>query len=244
MSETSIIIRTKNQERWLGEVLARLRRQTYQNFEIVIIDSGSTDRTKEIARSYNVRWMEIPQAEFTYPHALNVACRAATAEKYFCILSGHSLPYSDRWLEAGVGDLSSAPNVCGVYGPVYAMSDGTIWEKLVFNRGINLLRQGINSGKVISRPGLGVLGNTNAMIRRDLWERHPFDEAYAGGGEDGEWAAYWMRHGYVAIRDLHFAVYHSHGLGLRALWRQFQLWKAMGDPHSFESMRDYWKERI
>jgi len=50
MPETAIIIRTKNEEKWVGECLRRLRRQTYRNFEIVAVDSGSMDRTLEIVK--------------------------------------------------------------------------------------------------------------------------------------------------------------------------------------------------
>ena len=51
MIETSIIIRTKNEERWIGKVLERLVSQTYQDFEIIIVDDGSTDTTEEIVNA-------------------------------------------------------------------------------------------------------------------------------------------------------------------------------------------------
>ena len=39
--ETSIVIRTKNEEKWIGGVLDMLYKQTYTNFEITVVDSGS-----------------------------------------------------------------------------------------------------------------------------------------------------------------------------------------------------------
>jgi rhamnosyltransferase len=39
----SFVIRTKNEEKFIGKVLDLLQKQTYQNFEIIIVDSGSTD---------------------------------------------------------------------------------------------------------------------------------------------------------------------------------------------------------
>jgi len=38
--ETSIVIRAFNEERWLPEVLAAIDRQTYRNFEVLLVDSG------------------------------------------------------------------------------------------------------------------------------------------------------------------------------------------------------------
>ena len=99
--ETSIIIRTKNEEKWLGECLKKLREQTYSDFEIIVVDSGSTDWTLEIAKKSDARIVQIKPEEFSYPFALNVGCRHATATEYFVILSGHSLPISRTWLEDG-----------------------------------------------------------------------------------------------------------------------------------------------
>lgn len=52
MFEISIIIRTKNEEKWIGENLKRLANQTYKNFEIIIVDSGSTDETLNIINNF------------------------------------------------------------------------------------------------------------------------------------------------------------------------------------------------
>ena len=51
----SVAIRTYNEEKHLREVLEALKQQTYQSFEIILLDSGSTDNTIRIASRYNVR---------------------------------------------------------------------------------------------------------------------------------------------------------------------------------------------
>ena len=43
MIETSIVIRTLNEEKHLGNLLRAIKKQDYKNYEIIIVDSDSTD---------------------------------------------------------------------------------------------------------------------------------------------------------------------------------------------------------
>jgi 4,4'-diaponeurosporenoate glycosyltransferase len=51
----SIIIPCRNEEKRLPNLLNSLKKQTYQNFEIIIVDDDSTDNTISIAKSYNAK---------------------------------------------------------------------------------------------------------------------------------------------------------------------------------------------
>lgn len=54
MPKISIITCTWNSEKYLHECLQSLKKQTFQDFEIIIIDGGSTDTTLEIVKNYNI----------------------------------------------------------------------------------------------------------------------------------------------------------------------------------------------
>lgn len=60
----SVVIRTYNEEKHIGEVLKSLNKQTYSNFEVIILDSQSTDNTIKIAQNYDVRIEQIEKKEF------------------------------------------------------------------------------------------------------------------------------------------------------------------------------------
>lgn len=53
----SIIIPAYNAEKYLGECLKSLEAQTFQDFEIVIVDDGSKDGTGEIADVFTTSFM-------------------------------------------------------------------------------------------------------------------------------------------------------------------------------------------
>lgn len=236
--ETSIIIRTRNEQRWIGSVLERLFAQTYRDFEVIIVDSGSTDNTLDIASKFPVTIIKVDSTDFTYPYALNLGIRSSQAEKYLVILSAHSLPISKTWLADGIKHFSN-PKVMGVYGPLKALPDGTFWDKL-FHSIFNLVATIICFPKsyiALKKARMGVLGFTNAIIRKDLWEQHNLDERYANGGEDGEWVKYWLSKDLIVIMDLKFSVHHSHYLNLRQWLQQYKYWSSVSNPQPFQRLK-------
>lgn len=236
--ETSIIIRTKNEAQWLGTTLTKLYAQTYKDFEIIIVDSGSRDTTLAIAQKFPVRMYTIPSGDFSYPRALNYAIGRSLATKYLVILSAHSLPVSSTWLADGIRHFKERENVCGVYGPIVPLPDATFWDTFFQRNGFLLHRIFMRkSVRAVTRSGMGVLGFTNALIRKDLWEQYHFNEQYGAGGEDGEWAGHWLSRGYAAIRDDRFMVQHSHYLGLWDWMREFKNWKSLASPRPFAPLR-------
>ena len=80
---------------------------------------------------------------------------------------------------------------------------------------------------------MGVMGFTNAIILKELWDNKNFNEAYGMGGEDGEWASFWFKRGYKAVKDEKFTVYHSHNLGPWGWYKQMRYWKSLDRPQSF-----------
>ncbi len=88
---------------------------------------------------------------------------------------------------------------------------------------------------------MGVLGFTNAIIKKNLWEKYHFNEAFEMGGEDNDWACHWASKGYKIIHDPKFKVFHSHNLGLIGLIKQFIGWIKMGKPRSFKAQINKFK---
>ena len=78
----SVIVRAKNEARGIERTFKSLRRQTVP-VEIVVVDSGSTDGTVEIARRWCDRLIEIPAESFTYGYSLNCGAEVAPAPFHF-----------------------------------------------------------------------------------------------------------------------------------------------------------------
>ena len=67
---------------------------------------------------------------------------------------------------------------------------GSVWEKLIFNKLLGKLDIIFKKRKIIMQYKMGVMGFTNAIVRRDLWEQYNFNEEFGMGGEDGDWVRY------------------------------------------------------
>ena len=239
MKKISIIIRVRNEAENLKILLPILQSQTEKNTEIVLVDNESTDRTRELAKSYGATIVNIPYSEFTFAKALNRGATAAQG-KILAIISAHSFPLSKNWLVDGLRHFTDK-KIAGVYGPTLAYKDSALIEKIDKLPGalfwyLRYLMPPIKHRKVTNiSHKMGLLGFTNAMVLKNLWEKHNFDERYEAGGEDGEWAGYFLNQGYEIVWDPKFAVRHAHRLrSWKNLRKQYVYWRGLDTPRKFK----------
>lgn len=180
--ETTILIRAFNEERWLPEVLDAIDRQTYRDFEVLLVDSGSVDRTREIVASRGGRVVRLRADDFTFGHALNVGISEARGS-FIAILSAHAIPLDKHWLERLIAPLRK-PDTAMVFGGQRGHPLSKFSEARDFERVFPQQSQPMDEYDVF-------VNNANAAIRRDLWEQHHFDEGLPGL-EDAEWGKYWV----------------------------------------------------
>lgn len=195
--KVSFVIRTKDEARFIGKVLKYLYKQTFKDFEIIIVDSGSTDKTLEIARRYPVRIIEIRPEEFGMSYSLNLGISKAKGE-IIGIISGHSIPRSNKWLADGYKNFRDK-KVVGVTGPLSSNPLAYLWRPL----GLPIF----DSSKRVEYTSN--MNNTHALIRKNMWKLYPFDEELSGS-EDRDWALEMLARGYNIVSDPGFAAYHSH----------------------------------
>lgn len=199
----SIVIRAKNEARDLRETLTEVyAQQGVPSFEVILVDSGSTDGTVDIAREFPVQIIEIPPASFTYGRALNLGINAATGD-FAVSLAAHALPATRTWL-ASLLEPFADPTVGGVYGRELPKDNATVFELF----GMRL--SGVTSTKPRRQELDMMFSNRNSAFRRSLVLEHPFDEKIPGA-EDLAWADWIERNGWAIYYQPTAPVYHSHG---------------------------------
>ncbi len=199
--ETTILIRAFNEERWLPEVFQALDQQRYRDFEVVLVDSGSTDRTRDIATANGARIVRLRSEDFTFGHSLNVGVKESKGT-FIAILSAHAIPSDDAWLDRLVAPLRR-DHVAMVYGG----QRGHAISKFAEGRDFERMFPQQQHDEV--DPESPFANNANSAVRRDLWEQHPFDEGLPGL-EDIEWAKYWMERGRTVSYEPAACIIHVH----------------------------------
>jgi len=96
--KVSIIIRAHNEEAHIRRLLTGIAAQGLKPYEVILVDSGSTDRTADIAWSLGAAVVTINKKEFTFGRALNRGCAAASGD-ILVFPSAHVYPVYDNWLE-------------------------------------------------------------------------------------------------------------------------------------------------
>ena len=231
----SIIIRARNEGKYLDQVLAMLANQTFKDFEIIVVNNDSTDTTLAIAQKYHCSIVNLAKNKFTYPYACNLGVKHSLG-KYLVFLSGHSIPISTDWLKDGLVNFKD-PKVAGVYATALPLPNAYFFEKLTYTLISKLFRGKRFVMRNVNRAKMGTLGFTNAIIRKDLWEKYPLNENFGAGGEDGDWARHWLGQGMIIVHDPKFKVYHSHNLKLVDLIKQYQGWLKMARENNFVAQK-------
>jgi rhamnosyltransferase len=169
IASVSLVVRTYNEERYLDRVLAAARSCGPLLTEIVVVDSGSSDATLDIAKAHGAKIVYIEKADFSFGRSLNLGCAAAKGE-VVVFLSGHCIPADENWLKSLLQPFSD-PQVAGVYGRQVGGEGTKFSEARVFEKYYPLME---------ASQGAAFCNNANAALRRSVWNRFKFDEQLTG----------------------------------------------------------------
>ncbi|MCC7511026.1 MAG: glycosyltransferase family 2 protein, partial [Anaerolineae bacterium] len=199
MTSCSIVVRAYNEERHLPRLLEGIARQTVEDAEVILVDSGSTDATVSIAEAFGARIVRIRPEEFTFGRSLNFGVRAATRE-LVVVASAHVYPVYPDWLEALLRPFED-DKVALAYGKQRGPETAKFSERQIYLQWF--------PDQDMPRQPTAFCNNANAAIRRSLWERNPYDESLTGL-EDLAWAKWAKEQGCEIAYAAEAEIVHVH----------------------------------
>lgn len=233
MVEISIILLVKNGEVYLEEVLRGVFSQKVEDeFEVVAIDSGSTDHSKDILARFPVRVQEISPTTFNHGETRNLGARLSRGE-YLVYLTQDAVPSDEKWLKNLIRPFLEDREVAGAFSSHRPRKDCHLMERR------QILQTELVSGKT-ARVNYAVgnpeyernrypfvwFSNTSSCLRREVWGKIPFKPV--GFAEDQDWAERVLEAGYKTVYVPDSIVIHSHNYRpVKNFKRHFEHAKAM-----------------
>ena len=226
--KASVVIPTKNAGKQFYRVLeAVMNQKTPWEYEVLVIDSGSSDGTIEYVESVEgVRLHQIPANEFGHGKTRNLGISLTSGE--FAVMITHdALPVNNKWLYELVSAVEQDESIAGAFGRHVAYAhDGPFLQ-----RDLEMHFEGFLSSPIVSlenqerydkdigyRQMLHFFSDNNACLRRTVWEKMPYPEV--DFAEDQLWAKQIIEAGYAKAYAHKAVVVHSHTFDFIELCRR------------------------
>lgn len=227
--DVSIIIPTKNGGALFKQVLEKIFAQkTKYEYEVICVDSGSTDDTLDSIRSFPCRLYEILPEEFGHGKTRNYGASKGTGE-FIVFVTQDALPYDELWLEKLIDAMKMDDEIVAGFGRHVPYPDCNILDA----RDITLHFKGFGEENTIYymesqeryaaeegyRHFLAFFSDNNSCLRRSIWEKYPYPDV--DFSEDQIWAKQMIELGYKKVYCPNAAVYHSHNYPLKTYFKRY-----------------------
>jgi len=221
-NQVSVVVPTFNAGPGFEELLRKLGAQRGDfELEVVVVDSGSTDGTAELAARHGALLHRVPKVWFNHGATRDLGISFSSGE-YVALTVQDAVPLDEEWLAAMVENLQKDPRVAAVYGRHVPRPDaGVMTRALVGNlavAGLERREQEIQDpAQYLSLPPtqrrrVVAFDNVSSCLRRSVWGKFPFGEA--DFAEDLRWGKKVVEAGYRIVYEPRSVVVHSHERGV------------------------------
>lgn len=225
MIDASIVILTKNGQRYIGEILEKITSQdTEYLYEVIIIDSGSSDNTIKIAKNYQIRLHQIDASQFDHGQTRNLGAKLARGN-YVVYLTQDATPANSMWLNNLLTPLEKDNTIAGTYSrhlprkscnPILARQIMDIWptgsKKPLLKTKEKLLANKHEPQKIIH------FSDSSSAIRKRVLKKLPFPKTMFA--EDVQWEIKVLNAGFKTFYTPKSIILHSHDCTLLDQIRQ------------------------
>ncbi len=202
----SVIMRTKNADWVVEDALKGLYAQNFKDFELLVVDSGSTDRTLDIVRRFPHRLIEI-EAKAYFPGMVLNSAIEQTQGDIVVFLNSDSVAQHPEALERIVGAFND-PAVQAAFARQTPRPEAHGWVRRDYASSFP------EKGPA---PEWITMSLPLAAMRRSCWQQHPFYTS-AWASEDTEWGLWARKAGHHVAYVADAIVMHSHNYTLSQLY--------------------------
>ncbi len=230
--DVSIVIPVKNGGALFKQVLeAVFSQKTTYRYEVICVDSGSTDGSVELAKSMGCMVHEISAEEFGHGKTRNLGASLGRGE-FIVFLTQDAMPATEHWLQELIDAMKTDDAIAGGFGkhlpyPTCNLPDQQMLEEHFARYGnenfVHWLdeehRKMYDDDAQGYQQYLAFFSDNCSCLRRSVWEKIPYDDV--DFAEDQIWAKKILEAGYKKVYCPNAAVYHSHDYPLRSYAKRY-----------------------
>lgn len=196
----SIIIRSFNEAWALRETLPALQAQDYKNWELIVIDSGSTDGSVELIQAIQPRFfIQIRPEDYNPSRVMNLGMKLTSSE-FGIFLNADATPQGTNWLRPLVNALQH-PRTAAVFGKQVPRPNCRAVFAHDYERCFGPNRESARWEHFFSMASSG--------LRKDIWAQRGFLEKMQYS-EDDEYTRWCCAQGYKVVYVPESVAMHSH----------------------------------
>lgn len=196
----SIIMRSYNEGWALKDTLPAVQTQEFKHWELIVIDSGSTDGSVELIRAAGPRhFIQIKKEEYNPSRVMNHGMQLARSG-FGIFLNADATPQSNQWLQPLVNGLQD-PQVAAVFSKQIPRPDCQAVFACDYDRCFGPDRETAQWDHFFSMVSSG--------LRKDIWSKRGFLEKMQYS-EDDEYTRWCRAQGYKIVYREDSVVMHSH----------------------------------
>jgi rhamnosyltransferase len=212
MSEppVTIVMRSFNEAWALRDTLPALKAQDYRDWELVVIDSGSTDGSVDLIRAAQPRhFVQILPHDYQPSRVLNLGMTLAPTETVI-FLNADATPQASNWLRPLVQALQD-PKHAAAFGKQIPRPDCEAVYAHDYDRCFGPQRESAHWDHFFSMVSSG--------LRKDVWAKRGFLESMQYS-EDDEYTRWCRAQGYEVVYCPESVVMHSHNYTPRQAYKR------------------------
>src|SRR5437773_10300815 len=216
MPEISVVVVNLNRCELLGRCLESVWRQTFSNFEVVVVDNGSTDGSMEFLRAISDPRLRLVSLSSNKGFAAGSNAAITVAKGRYIATLNNDAEADQRWLEELAVGIESDESVGMCASKILFSND----RKRIDKAGHLIYPDGLNHGRGSGQPDRGQFDQREevlfpdaaaALYRREMLEVIGlFDEYFFAYGDDADLGLRGRLAGWKCLYVPTAVVYHMH----------------------------------
>jgi len=186
-TDVTVVICVKNEAEYIGELIDSLKEQTYNNFNVFIVDDNSSDDTYQVAKNavaddnrFSIRQLNESQKKYRAKKGVVDYAYQQIDSSWVLHIDADCVPSSKHWI-SGMMQKTTSQQIQLVLGLGYFQPAKRWWQHILQGETILIASQYLGTA-LYGKPYMAV--GRNLAVHKSIYKQVEFDEKLLSGDDD------------------------------------------------------------